>query len=280
MNMMNATTGCLLWLLATTAEALTIKQCRLDAATELEQAYCEILAKGQSLPDFYDFQRNPANTQWLLLRSAAKRAGVELPAVDKAATALTTSATAPAFANQPRSAAPSTRAAQPRRPREATQSPEALDQCRVTQREIACNDRRYYLAINVPVKRLNPRVLTVDNRLQFAPPAADQTSIQYLSNLYPYYIEKMLLIGLGDSTVSFTKFAAIYEQSAAQEENFGQRFSEMYELLKQERRTMAVKTRYRDNYPQSIDNCMQLNSDLIACDNIEQNWIYQKLKHL
>ena len=153
-----------------------------------------------------------------------------------------------------------------------------LSACTLADDKISCPQGNYFLTINIPLRRLDPRVLSDQNMFVFRPKYENENELQYLSNIYPYYLEKMLLIGLGDSTISFTKFNAIYQDANKQGENFRQRFSQMYEMLKQERQSMATKKRYRENYPESMAQCMRVSNEIISCDNIDQNWVYRRLK--
>ncbi len=281
---------------STTTVAISVKQCDAEAATALEKSYCAILKKGhgKSLPGFFSFRRNPNPMQRLMLKSAASRAGVELPSKEARPNSFSESLR-PEIASEHKS---TQKHAQPpqqqntigRRQNNSelnvsklqtpkrNHSHKISDNCYIAKEQIYCGSHRYFLAINIPIQHLNKNALGIGNRLLFRAKSQKETLLQYLSHLYPEYIQKMLYIGLGDSTVSFTKFHAIYESSFAQNENFAQRFEEMYELLKKERKTMATRQRYRDNYPEGINNCMQLTGTLITCDNVEQNWVYKKVK--
>lgn len=264
------------------SSGLSVKACFDQAKNDTENLYCEILSrgKGQGLPNFNEFRRNPANTQRLLLTAPARQLGLPLPEIRSArsVSATATSKKEPETVAPPipdtRSREGGTEYGQDAQKNSSIDS--QLTDCRVEKDRIACSDALYYLTVNVPLSRLNPEALAESNRLRFSEKASDQTDQRYLSALYPYYIEKMLLLGLGDSTMSFTKFNALYQQSK-NEGNFTARFGTMYDLLKQERQSMAIKQRYRNNYPQDIGECMSLNDRLIACDNVEQNWVYQRL---
>ncbi|MFL0802042.1 MAG: hypothetical protein K6L80_16470 [Agarilytica sp.] len=276
--------------ISTTSLAISVKQCDVEAATALEKTYCEVLKKGQGqrLPDFFSFRRNPSHMQRLILKKAALRAGIELPAKEASVNSF-----AESLRPEINQASENVRNnIQPPKQSKGKQdgdlrsvqkteeqySSKRLDHCSVAKDQIACGSQRYFLAINIPINHLNQKALGADNRLRFRTKSKNETLIQYLSHLYPIYIQKMLYIGLGDSTVSFTKFHALYESALAQNENFAARFEKMYELLKKERQTMATKQRYRANHPEHISNCMQLTKTLITCDNIEQNWVYKKVK--
>lgn len=267
-------------LLMNNAYSIGVKECELEAKTPLEHSYCEILEAGEGgkLPNFFEFRRNTESMQRLFLRGPAAKADITLPKASngKVSTpprAASTPSAMPA-PEPPTTATDSYRASIPRANAKQNNS---IGQCHLQKTRILCNTQQYFLAINIPVKRINASVFSAKNRLLLRPLSGQETAIEYLSDMYPYYIEKMLLLGLGDSTLSFTKFHAIYE-GAQDNQAFRERFAEMYELLKKERQTMAVKSRYLDNYPSSIENCMPISAQLIACDNVAQNWVYRKVE--
>ncbi len=264
------------------SQAIGLKACKNSAKTELEFTYCEIIEKGQgsTLPDFFGFRRNKESMQRLLLKRGAARTGVTIPKAHESPSQTSLISRSPAT-EKPLTESTDTPAtvSVPSRPSTGETPENDLTDCSLNKEQINCNNRRYFLAVNLPTNRLGQNVLNDNNRLTLPDMPNGQTQLQYLSNLYPHYIEKMLMIGLGDSTVSFTKFNAIYDTSIQQGEDFSMRFAEMYELLKKERRTMGIKQRYRNNFPESIESCMQLSRELIACDNIEQNWVYRQIRN-
>ncbi len=277
-----------LWLPNAHAQ-ISVKECVLQAKHPLEIAYCELLKKGagNTLPNFYNFRRNHESTQRLFLKSAANRAGLEMPEIvlkeheqrDLSPKPVIQQNQTPQVQNQEKSSTPQEAESLKNPTVPNSSSNVKLTDCTLKKDQIACEKERYFLAINVPADYLNKDALTKQNKLIFREKSYKETPAQYLSNLYPIYIEKMLRIGLGDSTVSFTKFNAIYEESKQQEESFTYRFQRMYELLKSERQANAVKQRYQENYPATIESCMRLNKQLITCDNVAQNWVYKKVKN-
>lgn len=260
------------------SQAIGLKACKNSAQTELEFTYCKIVEKGQGsmLPDFFGFRRNKENMQRLLLKRGAARTGVTIPKVRETPSQTNLTPRSPAT-EKPLTEPTYTPATVSLHsdPNTGKRAENDLINCSLNKEQINCNNHRYFLAVNLPKNRLGQNALNDNNRLTLSNMQNGQTQIQYLSSLYPMYIEKMLLIGLGDSTVSFTKFNAIYDTSIQQGEDFSMRFSEMYEMLKKERRTMGIKQRYRNNFPESVESCMQLSRELIACDNVEQNWVYR-----
>lgn len=273
-------------ILTSNTYGISYKECIFEAKAPLELTYCEILKKNPSitLPPFHSFRRNPENTQRLLLTSPAKKAGVTLPEDSSASKSDFKANAKPSFTNDGASNAGQT-ALSKRKPSSIQKSEPSqaeqkhhLSSCSLAEEKISCPEGNYFLAINIPLRRLDPRVLSDQNMFVFRSKYENETQLQYLSNIYPYYLEKMLLIGLGDSTLSFTKFNAIYTNAEKQNENFRQRFSQMYEMLKKERQSMATKKRYRENFPESMTQCMRVSDEIVSCDNIDQNWVYRKLK--
>lgn len=236
--------------------------CRDQATTDLERAYCEIAAsgKGGTLPTFHDFRKNSEKMQRLLLKVPARRAGIELPAAAEPAPEITPT---PA----PTAAPTNTVSA-------------GMDRCVLQKNQIQCGYDYYLLQTNLQNHELAADALTEANQLLL--PDRDSTQyasasdLAYLSACYPPYIEKMLVIGLGDSTMSFTRFAATYTEIVKMGGGFSQRFQEMYELLKKEKAHNAVQRRYKNNFPDSIEQCQFLSGNLIVCDDVVQNWVYQR----
>lgn len=260
--------------------SIASKQCRLQARTPLEHSYCEIKASGQGagLPSLKEFQQNPEKVQRLLLKTPARRAGVKLPAEksepsitappkDRSATQVTT--TASDKTKEIPQPLPSTPTAIPQQP---------LNACSLNQQTIRCAQQLYLLQPNKPNSTLNQNALSESNQLLLPNRQSahyqNTTDLFYLSQSYSVYLEKMLSIGLGDSTMSFTRFAALYKDASQNGTDFSSRLAEMFELLKSEKRSKAIKPRYNDNYPESMSSCMRATPAIIVCDNVKQNWVY------
>jgi hypothetical protein len=84
----------------------------------------------------------------------------------------------------------------------------------------------------------------------------------------------MLDIGLGATTMSFTAFHHAFHRMEAQGVDFAQRMERTYQLLKQDRKTLAIKARYHDELPQDLSLCTVINAGIIVCDNVGTNWVY------
>lgn len=252
--------------------------CNFEPKTELEQVYCNIQDRGagQSLPNIFEFRKNPPQTQALLLKKPAKKLGINIPKPDRPRKA--TPPNTPAIANEPAHKRQEETGDNPKEP--IPQARAGLDNCSLNKESIACEGERYILQTNLQNRQLDADALTEKNQLllpaKTAPEYRGESVQYYLSRIYPYYLEKMLRIGLGDATMSFTKFAATYEDITGRGDSFTKRFARMYELLKTERKSNAVKARYNNSFPASIKQCMRASREVLVCDNVRQNWIYRR----
>lgn len=95
---------------------------------------------------------------------------------------------------------------------------------------------------------------------------SDTEAVQsYLSDAYRLYIPKMLDIGLGATTLSFTKFHRAFHVNEAQGVDFAERLEASYALLKNDWMSPAVDTRIPVNRPASMSACEQLNERYFVC---------------
>lgn len=54
----------------------------------------------------------------------------------------------------------------------------------------------------------------------------------------------------------------------------GERMERTYSLLKQDKKTLAVKARYHNRLPDDLSLCTVINPDIVVCDNVGTNWVY------
>jgi hypothetical protein len=245
-------------------------RCFSAATTDLERLYCEVVAEGggASLPSQPDFNRNDPQVQALLLKRPAQKLGLKVPqpGQSKAPTAASTGSR-PEANNEPRE--PET--AEPVIAR-------GLANCGLTGERIRCPQADYDLAANQGRAALAEGVLGPDNRLRidaFTGNRDDEEAVRrYLSSAYDRYIPKMLRIGLGANTMSFTAFHNAFHTLEEGGVDFAERMAQTYDLLKQDRQQLGVKSRYHDDLPESLSLCAMINPDIIVCDNVRTNWIY------
>ena len=271
----------------------TLATCLSQTRSELEKVYCEIQAKNpnNNLPSFSDFQNNPPDMQYLLLKSPARKLNIQLskPAHSKLSkvkqeietqalntkkTETTVQKLTPTIrSNRPLLNTPKVHDVQPHN----KQNP--MQHCKLDKIWIHCNEQHYKLITNKKNTELQKNALSESNKMHMRErnnaELNDVSNIKYLSKTYPVYIHKMLSIGLGAGTMSFTKYASIYEASLKNKQNFSERMETMFGFLKTDKRGNAIKSRYDTLLPENISWCMQLDSTLIVCDNVNKNWVYE-----
>ncbi|WP_439133271.1 hypothetical protein [Pseudomaricurvus sp.] len=238
--------------------------------TELEEVYCQLRGKGIALPALNDFRRNDPKTQWLLLKRPAAREGISISPVSSVASAEDTKAVerSPAHSEKQKKTSVSTR----------EHLVESLDQasCQLVGELIRCQEKTFHFVLNRPNHQLASNSLSAANRLRL--PEFDsrlQSPEQYLSTSYRHYIEKMLAIGLGASTMSYSKFYYIWEDTKRQKQSFAARLETVFEFLKRDKKSLGVKPRYDQAMPEDLSWCQALSRDLWVCDNMHRNWVYQ-----
>ncbi|WP_227537967.1 hypothetical protein [Marinobacter vulgaris] len=244
--------------------------CVEDAKTELEALYCTVVSEGQGagLPSPTDFKRNDPQVQALLLRRPAGRLGLEVPQPGTSATADSRT--------QSEQADPEPEVAEPEDnpPADSGQ----LADCRLEGQRISCPGRRFELAINQSNNKLANGVLEPDNRLglsSFEGNRNDEEAVRrYLSDAYDRYIPKMVNIGLGANTMSFTAFHNAFHTMEDGGVDFARRMERTFTLLKQDKKHLAVKSRYHDEVPDDLSLCTFINRDILVCDNVGTNWVY------
>lgn len=256
----------------TTQAAPADEACMEGAKTGLEKLYCKIVAEGQGagLPSPTDFKRNDPQVQALLLRRPAGRLGLEVPDPGASASpAPPPSQDGPAPANSQRA---------PTEQEEDSELTGRLADCRLEGKHITCPQRRYELTENLPNNRLADGALEPENRLGLSPFEGnrndDEAVRRYLSDAYDRYIPNMVDIGLGANTMSFTAFHNAFHTIENGGVDFARRMEQTFTLLKQDKKTLAVKARYHDELPQDISLCTLINRDIIVCDDVGTNWVF------
>lgn len=252
--------------------------CLASARTDLERLYCEVVSRGEGagLPSSTDFKRNDSRVQALLLKRPAARLGLQLPDSDSAQ--LANPSAKPQTSPGPGRVSPATPKPDPITPPTDPAPSGRLADCRLQGESITCPDQRFILATNQPNEALKPGVLDEVNRLGLVPFLGDRNDEEavrrYLSDAYDIYIPKMLAIGLGGTTMSFTAFHNAFHTMEGNGVDFAVRMEQTYQLLKRDKKTLAVKARYHDKLPGSIELCTGINPDVIVCDNVGTNWVY------
>lgn len=276
--------------------------CDKPLPKDYERIYCEIIAAGagKGLPALEDFRSNSARIQNLLLKRPAQAIGIDLPTYTELEKINEAKASKKHNRNEivkknsvtktihfhsfPAEAKPKPQSITPQIPERPQSQPMAVSelqkQCQLINDYINCGSVSYYLVVNQNNSVLDKQALSASNKMgmrTYTGSKDDKEAIKkYLSESYRHYIEKMLEIGLGAATMSFSKFYYTYQQVAELGHDFAQRFEIMYNFLKKDKASMAVKARYSDVLPSKLEQCARLSANLLVCDQDEHNWIYKK----
>lgn len=272
--------------------------CLSVAKTELENIYCRVAATPEAgkLPSFSDFRRNTVQVQALLLKRPAERLGIQLPKSASRARPQQVArvespppqaaAPKPARSSSPKGAAKVIETATSNVPHATVNHGEkrnALAGCRLANADIFCPGGGYRLEDNRQNHQLADGALSEGNILDlpsFRGSPSDKSAVNnYLADSYEHYINKMLLIGLGGSTMTYTKFHYTFLDLLEKQEDFAARVGETYNYLKKDKASMAIQARYDQQMPSSIDWCTQLNDNIVVCDNGRRNWVYSNTSH-
>lgn len=248
-------------------------------STEYERIYCEIVdqGEGKSLPRFEDFKRNDVTVQKLLLKRPAAKLKIKLPASSKQH--------AKKVSDKRLTSEKPARLKSAKKPvkkvpeRALVNVPDvSLSKCSVVNNIISCGHRRFNLKKNEPNSRLAQGVLDDQYKMglpRYSGNAEDDQEIQfYLSDAYGLYIQRMIDIGLGASTMSYARFYHTFNDLQAKNVDFSERFETMYRFLKKDKKTMAVKSEPSSKRPHSISQCDDISHRVIVCDIGVVNWVY------
>jgi hypothetical protein len=246
--------------------------CFALAETYYEQLYCEVKEEAPStvLPAFVDFKKNNEQMQALLLKRKAEALGisVKMPATAREANHRDTS-----LENHPENPFESAENL-------VQQDPQATAACQFSGQGINCSGTQFLLTGNKPNSKIPPTALHDKNRLTLNNYSGDlndhQALILFLTNEYTHYLEKMLEIGLGGATMSFTKFYTLFLDIRSKGGDFASRFETMYQFLKKDKLTIGVSGKTEMIAGISMADCARLTDDMFTCDNQRRNSIYLK----
>jgi len=253
--------------------------CFALAETYYEQVYCQLQARAQTkgLPSFHEFRKNNQTIQAALLRRPAERNGIKLPAVAKPVVASTDTETT--------SFSVKSEIATGRRSKTSARTEPADDYLRNTSliadtsgclyrtHYIECNGIGYQLTGNKTNTRLRSGVLDTENKMAL-PEQVDLPLQPYLEQAYGQYIHKMCEIGLCGVTMTYGKFAYLYQDVQAKGLNFSQRFETMFSFLKEDKASMGVSEALPDTAGLRIEQCALLRDRYFVCEMAGRNLVY------
>lgn len=264
--------------------------CFAYAETYYEQVYCQLQARAQAanLPPLHQFKKNNEQVQYSLLKRPAERNAIKLaPPVKAVVTEL--------LGDQPPASQPTTKQlpseqalaqgipshAPSSEPvvltlRSNSQIPRDLNrdaECLLRDREITCPEGNYALVGNRANHRLQAGALESHNQMGL-PGITSLT--QGLGAAYEKYIAKMCEIGLCGVTMTYRKFAFLYQDLQAKGLDFTQRFETMFGFLKKDKASMAVSEAI--NLPEGLKftDCGELGVHYYVCDYQGRNFVFTR----
>lgn len=255
--------------------------CMTLAENYFEQVYCELKARGEGrqLPRLHEFRNNDSTTQALLLKRPAARLGIEIKVPRQQAEHRVRVPTRLPTRPLPSTSVPATTAAAPAQSI-ARDTAEQLSGCKMLGVVISCGDGQFHLLGNRSNTDLADGVLSADNRMalpEFEGSLSSATAVSdYLARAYQRYISKMVEIGLGGSTMTFGKFAYLFQDLSEKGVDFAARSETMFSYLKKDKSRIAVSETVSAPADLQSAYCNRLNGALIACDGGRRNYLYAR----
>lgn len=262
---------CFLYVLAVGARADQF--CFAVASSYYEQVYCQLQAKAQtkSLPPFHQFKKNNEQVQFSLLKRPAERNAIKLPAPARTLPSSVKSAPDLPVALVPVEE-PVNRTVV-KTSQTVIASPSITSGCELLGSELKCANGNFTLIGNKANRRLAATALSADNKMALSSYQGGALN-QYLTNAYRQYIIKMDEIGLGGVTMTYKKFAYLYQDLQTKGLDFSQRFETMYGFLKKDKATMGVSEAVQVPRELSVTDCSPLDEHFYVCDLQGRNYIF------
>ncbi len=272
--------------------------CFASAKTYYEQIYCELEAKGKTkgLPSFDQFKRNNEVVQASLLKIPAERNRIVLPPPKRAKASAGDLSVSNVTDNEQEETVKKQTVK-----KESTKSvpiqqesftgdyvarkfdkwPSAVgnSNCQLNAAEIRCSSKRYRLIGNKANKNLAQGVLLDANKMALPLFQQGQSLNAYVTSAYRQYIEKMCAIGLGAVTMTYARFAYLYEDLQSKNVNFVNRFEIMYRYLKKDKAAMWISEKIPVNPQLAIQYCDLMTEKLYICAIQGQNYIFELEHH-
>ena len=250
-----------------TSGAREVSKCLAYAQTYYEQLYCEVSSAGRShkLPSFIDFQKNPEITQALLLKPHAKALKIAIALPQHTSQ----KGTEKNRIRQNRSASLASK---------ITPTPkDRFDTCSYQSDVIVCGQKRYKQVTNRHNRTLEQGALKKTNglKLPVITLSPEEDGFEYaLTKSYLLYLDKMMGIGLGGVTMTYTKFYYLYLDLLERNVDFNQRFSTMFEFLKKDKRALGVNNKPAVLASLSDKDCSRARASLFICQQGGRNYLF------
>lgn len=262
-----------IFLFMVSASARADQFCFALAETYYEQVYCQLQAKAQTknLPPFNQFKKNNEQVQVSLLKRPAERNGIKLPlpVVQKSQAAL---ATKP-LAHAQTGIKTVTVIESPVPVQSENSPPENNFGCEFLPKKLRCAEGVFVLRGNQANQRLAKTALSAENTMALPAYSGGELN-QYLTRTYQQYVSKMCEIGLCGVTMTYRKFAYLYQDINSKGLDFSQRFETMFGFLKKDKATMGVSESSAMPTGLSASDCSPLGDAYYVCENQGRNFIF------
>ncbi len=263
----------LIFLLVVTGSARGDQFCFALAETYYEQVYCQLQAKAQTknLPAFNQFKKNNEQVQAALLKRPAQRNGIKLPLP-------VTQKPPVVIPAKPQVQTPIVSAKKVVAESVASVQPGNLHQehssgCELLAKQLRCTNGVFELRGNQANQRLAKTALAAGNTMDL--PVYKEGAInQYLTRAYQQYIFKMCEIGLCGVTMTYRKFAYLYQDINSKGLDFSQRFETMFGFLKKDKATMGVSESTAIPAGLTAGDCSPLGDSYYVCEKQGRNFIF------
>jgi hypothetical protein len=139
-----------------------------------------------------------------------------------------------------------------------------------------CHAGRFVVIGNRANNKLQPGVLEPGNVMAMPRKSSTITLADYLAQAYGHYLERMHLIGLAGSTMTYGKFMKLYQNMAEIGVDFNDRMEELYGFLKQDKRNLAVREGVAVPASLVFSSCEFANNQFITCPVGHGNLVFKR----
>lgn len=235
-----------------------------------EEIYCEILqvAPSSKLPSARDFRHNTPRIQKLIVKPLAKKFGVSFD-THKANKDTSTAK------KRPKNLPPY---------RKKTVIGKIINEkkpvaCKLKLSKISCTDQTHFiLAINKENTKIKKGLFDDANQMGLKEYQGDRENKKnlslYMTLQYKQYLEKMLSIGLGGTTLTYNKFVDIFYITQQSSNRFSDRFETMYSTLKKDKASLGTPKSAPISKNLTIKQCQQISDRLFTCDDQRKNYVF------
>ncbi len=247
--------------------------CFARAETFYEQVYCQLQAKAQAknLPSFAQFRKNSEQVQALLLKRPAERNAIKLPMPSAPKPVNTEPLKSSVEIHKVAAKSLSLEPGQLFQPTSSIGAGGSA--CELRGKELYCGTGIFVLRGNQANQRLVKEALSAGHAMEI-PAYSGGNLREYLAGAYLQYISKMCEIGLCGATMTYGKFAYLYQDIKAKGLDFSQRFETMFGFLKKDKATMGLSEAIALPQGVVVDDCNPLEDNHYICEKQGRNFIF------